>query len=206
MKIGAGDRPFFHIQKIGLCARKGSKHMEFNLESLKALGIEEDKANEIIKAHNAIVQPIQARAGELPGIKEKLARAEKSAEGKEDAQAVQAQFDAYKRQVEGEKTARLKQEAVTAALKGAGADERAIKLLLKGVNLDAVELDEKNGVKDQDALLSPIKTEYADFFGTTQEASGAGRVAPPVSGSQKKPEDMSYDEYRAFRHAQEEKA
>jgi hypothetical protein len=67
--------------------------------------------------------------------------------------------------------------AVEAALKAAGANETAVKLMLKEIDLSTVELD-GNTVKNADKVIEPIKTAYAGLFGTQQQ-QGVPPATPP---------------------------
>lgn len=172
--------------------------MALTRKFLKALGIEDDKIEEIITAHGETVSGLKdeiekakqgsedssATARERDDLKQKVEALEK-ANG--DAAKVQAEFDAYKARVDGEAAARTKTTLVRKALESANANPQAIDLLLKTINLDAVEID-GDKLKDEEAILTPVKTNYADFFGKPAE-KGQESTTPPSSGK-KEPEDL----------------
>lgn len=85
-----------------------------------------------------------------------------------DAAKVQADFDAYKKQIETDKANAGKKALVKKALEAAGANPAAIDLMLGTVDLSAVELDGEK-LKDEKAVLKPIKEAHAGLFGTIQK-------------------------------------
>lgn len=158
---------------------------------LKALGIEDDKAEEIIAAHLETVNAIKAERDELKTKAETVdtltaerdqlkadLQAAKAAGG--DAAKVQADFDAYKAEIETEKTNGNKRKLLRTALEKAGANPAALDLLVNTLKLDEVELDGEN-LKDADKVIAPVKTGYASLFGT-QQTTGTSNINP-ISGS-----------------------
>ena len=105
-----------------------------------------------------------------------------------DAAKVQAAFDAYKQQVETEKTNAGKKALIKKALEAANANPAAIDLMLGTVDLDKVEL-EGESLKDTEAVLKPIKEAHAALFGEIKPAgtqplnppAGDGKPAAPAS-------------------------
>lgn len=158
---------------------------------LKALGIEDDKAEEIIAEHVATVNAIKAERDELKtkadtvdtltAQRDKLQADLQAAQAaNSDAQKVQADFDAYKAQVEAEKTNTSKRKAIRAALEKAGANPAALDLLVGTLKLDEVEMDGEN-LKDESKAIEPVKTGYAKLFGTP-EVHGTDKLNP-IKGS-----------------------
>lgn len=152
---------------------------------LKAMGLNDEQVGSIIDNHVETVDALKkerdaykAQAEAADGIakerdsyKEQLAKAG-------DAAKVQADFDAYKAQVEGEKTNAAKTKAVRAALKAAGVNRDEFADLLMGkVDLGKVELD-GDKVKDADALISPLKGSYGGCFGEIMD-KGTDKMNPP---------------------------
>lgn len=158
---------------------------------LKSLGLSDEVIETIIEAHTDVTDALkQERDGyktkaeavtaleqECDSLKDQLAKAG-------DAAKVQADFDAYKAQVESDRLDDQKAAAVRKALKAAGVQRESFeKLLLQGVDLDKVELD-GNSVKDADALIAPLKESYAECFAVTQ-TKGVPPVNPPAGAPQK---------------------
>ena len=176
---------------------------------LKALGIDEDKIEEIISAHGETVTALKdeiekakqgaedsaAVARERDTLKQRVEALEKASG---DAAEVQAEFDAYKQQVETEKTNAGKKALIKKALESANANPAAIDLMLGTVDLDKVEM-EGESLKDTEAVLKPIKEAHAALFGTVQN-QGTPPLTPP-SGAQKDPKEMNFEEYKEWRKA-----
>lgn len=168
--------------------------MALTRKFLKALGIDEDKIDEIITAHGDTVTALKdeidqakqaangldAIAKERDKYKQDFETLQKTSG---DAAKVQAEFDAYKKRAEGEKLTASKNAALDAALKKAGVERESFRAQLKkGWDLDALEIDEKGGLKDEAALLKQIQADYADFVGKVT-TGGTPRVDPPSGGS-----------------------
>lgn len=162
--------------------------MALTRKFLKALGIEEDKIEEIITAHGETVsglkdeiekakqgaEDLAAVAKERDSYKQRVEALEKASG---DAAKVQADFDAYKKQIETDKANAGKKALVKKALENAGANPAAIDLLLNAVKLDEVEMDGE-ALKDAEAVLKPIKEAHSGLFGKTEPA-GTPPINPP---------------------------
>ena len=183
--------------------------MALTRKFLKALGIEEDKIEEIITAHGETVAALkdeitkaQQGADDLAAVTKERDTLKQRVEALEkasgDAAKVQADFDAYKQQVETEKTNAGKKALLKKALEAANANPAAIDLMLGTVDLDKVELDGES-LKDTEAVLKPIKEAHAALFGTVQN-QGTPPITPPI-GAQKDPKEMNFTEYKEWRKA-----
>ena len=172
------------------------KAMALTRKFLKALGIEDDKIDEIVAAHGETVTALKAEIDEakqgasgLDAVTKERDRYKADLEALQktsgDAAKVQAEYDAYKAQVEKDKTAAQKGAALDAVLKEAGVERESFRAQLKkGWDMDTVELEEGGGVKDEAALLSRIKADYPDFIGTAH-TEGTKPLTPPPGGNGK---------------------
>ena len=168
--------------------------MALTRKFLKALGIEDDKIDEIVAAHGETVTALKAEIDEakqgasgLDAITKERDRYKADLEALQktsgDAAKVQAEYDAYKAQVEKDKTAAQKGAALDAVLKEAGVERESFRAQLKkGWDMDTVELEEGGKVKDKAALISRIKADYPDFIGKAS-TEGTPPAAPPAGGS-----------------------
>lgn len=155
---------------------------------LKAMGLNDEQIGSIIENHAETVDALKKErdgfrtqaeaAGEVAKerdtLKEQLAKAG-------DAAKVQADFDAYKKQVEGEKVSAAKTAAIRKSFKAAGVNRDEFADLLMGkVDLDKVELD-GDKLKNEAALLDPLKSKYAGCFGHVDD-KGTPPSTPPSQG------------------------
>ena len=160
---------------------------------LKSMALTDEQVNAIIEAHAETVdglktriteaqqaaQGIEAVTQERDQFKNELETLRKSSG---DAVKVQAEFDAYKQQVEASQLAGKKRDALDALFKENGVQRDTFRAaMLKAWNLDTVELDENGAVKDPDSIANAIKTDYADFVATTQ-TTGVPPATPPAGG------------------------
>lgn len=144
----------------------------------------EDIENRLVALHLGVVDPLKdslqtykTDAEKLPGVQKELDDLKKVG----NAAEVQAAFDAYKQQVEGEKANAAKMSAVRAALKAAGVNrDEFADLLLGKVDLSKVEMD-GDKVKDPAALVDPLKSSYAGCFGVVDD-KGTPPSNPPSGG------------------------
>lgn len=166
--------------------------MALTRKYLRALDIPDDKIDEIIGEHTAALENIKTERDTLKAASDELQKAqaeverltgelEKAQKNTGDAAKVQADFDAYKQQVQTEKDNAGKAAALRKALKGAGvARDEFAELLLGRIDLEKVEMD-GDSVKDVDKLIAPLKEGYAGCFATT-EKQGVPPADPPMGG------------------------
>lgn len=160
---------------------------------LKAMGIEDEKIDQIIEAHSETVDALKERstdfeknAQELEKAKKELteAKAALEASGKDPYkvkyEAVKEEFEKFKTEQQAAAAHSSKLNAYRALLKKAGVSENRIESVLKVSDIDGVEIDDKGEAKDSEKLIEEIKTEWADFI-TTQQTKGANTPAPPAN-------------------------
>lgn len=179
---------------------------------LRALGVADDKIDEIVNAHQDTLEEIRAERdglkessgklaqaqAEVTRLTEKLAQAEKHGG---DVAKVQADFDAYKERVEAEKANAVKSAAVRKALKESGVQrEEFLELLMGKVELDKVEM-EGDAVKDADALTSPLKASYAGCFASVTDQGTKSQNPPSGGGTRMTKEQIAKIENRDERRA-----
>lgn len=166
--------------------------MALTRKLLKGMGLTDEQVDSIVDAHVETVDALKNRISELEtasGEMEKLKKTNAELQTKiddltkngNDAAKVQADFDAYKEQIENEKANSAKEKAVRSLLKTSGVQRDAFLDLLMGkIDLSTVEMDGEN-VKDADSFIAPIKTQYADCFGTVSD-NGVDASNPPSAG------------------------
>lgn len=163
--------------------------MSLTRNFLKSMGLTDEQVNAIIENHAETVDALKAERdrykGEAAKVEElttQLNEANEKLSKSGDAAKVQADFDAYKAAVDKEKTAAAKHSAMDALLKRAGVQRDSFRAqLLKGWDMETVELDENNQVKDAEAVEASIKRDYADFVSSASE-HGVPPANPPTGG------------------------
>lgn len=178
--------------------------MALTRKMLSAMGIEEDKQDEIISAHTETVNALKEERDsyksdamklvsvqkELDELKEATKNGDKSPykvkyEAKvEELEKLQKEYDDYKADVSAKETAEKKRSAYRNLLKEAGVSEKRIDAVLKVTNIDELELEKDGTFKDRDAIVENIKSEWSDFIGVVSE-QGAKTPNPPGNDSGK---------------------
>lgn len=145
--------------------------MALTRRALKAMGIEEEKIDEIISMHSETVDGLKAdvakykaAADALPGVQKELNDL-KAAGGdwEEKYTNVKKEFDDYKAEQAGKEAKVAKETAYRELLKTTGVDEKRIETIMKVTNLDDIKMADGK-IKDADTLAEGIKTEWADFI------------------------------------------
>lgn len=168
--------------------------MALTRKMLKAMGIEEEKIDQIIDAHTETVDGLKAEAVRykadaeaLPDIQKQLEKARADLEaGKKDSwkvkyEAVKEEFDGYKEAQAQKETREAKEKAYRTLLKEAGVSEKRIESVLKVSDLGGVELEDGR-IRDAHKLKDSIREEWADFIVTTA-TKGADTANPPANGA-----------------------
>lgn len=181
--------------------------MALQRKFLKALGITEEVAEEIIEAHvetvNGLKEEIEAQkvtadkykaeADKVPDLKAKI----KTLEGevatlKESAADVDAkqkafddlkkEYDDYKTEVTTAKEKAAKTEAFKSLLKDANISEKRFDAIIKlsGDTISALEFDDDGELKDKKALAKSIADDWSDYVVTVGE-QGAKPATPPAN-------------------------
>lgn len=167
--------------------------MSLTRRSLKAMGIEDEKIDEIISAHAETVDALKeqrdnykAQADELTKVQQKLDEANETIKAngsdawKVKYDAIKEEYDNYKSNISAKETKRAKQAAYREVLKAAGVSEKRIDSIVRVSNVDSVELDESGKIKEADKLTENIKNEWADFIVSTN-TKGADTATPPTT-------------------------
>ena len=167
--------------------------MALTRKFLSALGIEEEKAEQIIAAHTESIDGIKADrdkykedAEKLPGVQEQLDQYKAAAEKNEKDpykvkyEALKEEHEQYVHDIEAKETSAKKAAVYRSLLKSAGVSEKHIEKVMKVSDIDAIELDSEGNAKEADKLTESIKAEWSDFIQTTS-TQGAGVATPPAS-------------------------
>lgn len=188
--------------------------MSLKRSMLKAMGIEDEKIEQIMEAHIETVDALKeqrdaykADAEKLADVQKQLDKANKDLEAsgkdtyKVKYEAIKEAFDSFKKEQAAKETHSAKESAYRELLKAAGISEKRIAAILKVSDIDSVELDENGAIKDANKLTESIKAEWADFIPTTT-TRGAQTATPPANtGSGMTREQISGIKDRAERRA-----
>ena len=186
--------------------------MSLTRKFLSALGIEDDKVDEIISAHTDTVNALKeqrdsykADADKLPAVQKELDDMKAAAEkGDKDPykvkyEALKEDFEKFKSDQKAKEAHAKKETAYRALLEEAGISEKRVAAVLKVSDVDAIEFLDNGEVKDADSLKASIKKEWEDFI-VTKDTQGAPTATPPAgSGKTYK----SKDEIRAIKDVKE---
>lgn len=165
--------------------------MALTRKMLKAMGIEDEKIDQIIEAHTETVDALKqqrdqykADADKLPDIQKELDELRDAAEKNKDnpykAQYddLKKEFDDYKADISAKETKAKKTDAYRKLLKEAKISEKRLDSILKLSPVDELELDDKGEVKDADKIKKQITDEWSDFV-VKEEQHGASSSNPP---------------------------
>lgn len=165
--------------------------MALTRKFLSAMGIEEDKIDQIISAHSETVnglkeqidtykadaEKLPATVKELEEVKKKVIDPEKDPY-KVKYEALKEEFTEYKQGIEDAKTKESKQKAYRKLLADVGISEKRIDAVMRVSDIEKIELNADGKIKDADGLADTIKTEWSDFI-VTKDVKGATTSTPP---------------------------
>lgn len=166
--------------------------MGFSRKMLKAMGIEEEKIDQIIDAHSETVDALKADRDAYKEDAAKLAAVQKELDAlkakgddgyKAKYEAEKAAHDALKADIAAKETKKAKTDAYRELLKGANIDEKRIATILRAEapTIDKIELDADGKIKNAEQYTESIKSDWADFI-VTQSAKGTNTATPPAHG------------------------
>lgn len=167
--------------------------MALTRKFLSALGIEQDKVDEIVQAHAETVDALKDKMAEYKEKAEQFDAVNSELQelkGKENPfeeqyNALKTEFDNYKEQIQTEKTVANKKSLYKDLLRDCGVSEKRLNSILKVTNVDSIELDDNGGIKEADTLKESIQNEWSDFI-VKNENVGADTSNPPANSGDKK--------------------
>lgn len=163
--------------------------MSLTRKMLKAMGIEEEKIDQIIEAHSETVDSLKADRDSYKEDAEKLKDVQKElddlkAKGddgwKEKHDRLKVEFDQYKNDVQAKETKAAKEAAYRAILKDANLSEKGIEKAIKYAEWDKIELDENGKLKGANDHIKAVREEWAEYV-TTTTTTGAKTSTPPAN-------------------------
>lgn len=172
-----------------------------SMQFLSALGIDDDKAQEICARHKEVLTEIKTErdkykeeAEKLPEIQKQLddfkkKQSEKDGDPselekvKKDLADKTAEYEKYKADIEAKETKAKKETAFRKLLKDAGISEKRIDIVVKASpnEIEAIAFDKEGNIKDSDKLTASVKETWSDFVVTQQQ--GGAQVQNPPAGN-----------------------
>ena len=179
--------------------------MALSRRMLKAMGIEDEKIDEIITAHSDTVDALKeqrdqykADAEKLPGVQKELTDLKDAAQKnggsawevkynamKEEKERIEHEFSDFKSQTKAAETKAAKEKAYRQMLKEIGVSEKRIDAVMKVTDLDNIELDEQGMIKDADTAKANAMSEWSDFIVSTSTQGANVNTPPKNSGATK---------------------
>ena len=163
--------------------------MSLTRKMLKAMGIEEEKIDQIIEAHSETVDSLKADRDSYKDDAEKLKDVQKElddlkAKGddgwKEKHDRLKDEFDQYKNDVQAKETKAAKEAAYRAILKDANLSEKGIEKAIKYAEWDKIELEADGKLKGANDHIKAVREEWAEYV-TTTTTTGARTSTPPAN-------------------------
>ena len=154
---------------------------------LKAMGIEDEKIDQIIDEHAESVNALKAQRDEFK-------------EAADKADGYKKELDALKAKGEGADEYEEKRSLYRELLKSAGVDPKRIETVLKVSDLENVTVKD-GAIEDVDKLTEGIKADWADFIATTT-VEGADVAHAPKGEGGKDINEMSTAEYMKYKAEQ----
>lgn len=163
--------------------------MALTRKMLKAMGIEDDKVDQIIEAHAETVDGLKADISKYKGDAEKLPSVQKELNDlksvgdggwKEKHDKLRGEFDTYKKDVEAKEARAAKENAYRAILKDANLSEKGIEKAVKYAEWDKIELETDGKLKGATDHIKNVREEWAEYV-TTTTTTGAKTTTPPTN-------------------------
>lgn len=165
--------------------------MAFTRKMLKALGIEDEKVEQIMDAHTEVTEALKEARDGYKADAEKLAGVQKELDGlkakgddgyKEKYEAEKKAHDELKTNIANEKAYSAKETAYRELLKAAGVKEKFIDTIVRAerATIEGLKLGEDGKIDGADTLTANAKQNWSDFVATTTTQT-AGVENPPAN-------------------------
>ena len=163
--------------------------MSLTRKMLKAMGIEDEKIEQIIDAHTEATDALKKDRDSYKADADKLSTVQREldelkAKGddgwKEKHDKLKGEFDQYKTDVQAKETHSKKVEAYRTILKDAGLSDKGIEKAIKYAEWDKIELEADGKLKGASDHIKSVKEEWAEYV-TTTTTTGAKTSNPPAN-------------------------
>ena len=187
--------------------------MALTRKMLKAMGIEDEKIDQIIEAHTETTESLKAERDSLKADAEKVSDLQSQLDKANETikaagtdsykvkyEAIKEEFESFKKDIKSKETAKAKADAYEQLLKDAGVSGKRIPAILKVTDIESVEIDSDGKLKDADKLTENIKTEWSDFI-QTKGVQGADIPNPPAKTETSTFDTMTLADKMAYANA-----
>lgn len=171
--------------------------MALTRKFLSAMGIEEEKIEQIISAHTEVTNALKEERDsyketaeqyatvkkELNELKKQTASEDEKNPWKVKYDALKEEFDGYKKDIETKQTEANKIKALKGLLKEIGVAEKRIDAVAKVTDISSITLGEDGKIADEDKLKTNLTKEWSDFITSTSEQGAKVATPPSTSGS-----------------------
>lgn len=171
--------------------------MALTRKMLKAMGIEDEKIDQIIEEHTESTDALKqqrddwkAKAEAKPATDPKPKDPEPTDEYKAKYDAEKKAFEEYKAGIEAEKSEADKRAKYRELIVKAGVDSKRVDSVLKVSDLSEIKVKD-GAIEGADDLVKSIKEDWADFIPTTQKVGANAPNPPKNDGGAKKLEDIT---------------
>lgn len=165
--------------------------MSLTRKMLKAMGIEEEKIDQIIEAHSETVDALKKDrdtykedASKLKDVQKELddLKAKGDDGWKEKHDKVKKEYDDYKSEIESNKTKETKEKATRAYFESVGITGKNLEIAMRGcrAEIDSLEMEGEK-IKDTASLKALVDGDFASLVATTT-TKGAKTYNPPANG------------------------
>ena len=165
--------------------------MALTRKFLKAMGIEDEKIDQIVDAHTETVDGLknelkaaQEKANKLDGVEKELNELKAKGEDgyKEKYEKEHKAFEDYKNDVTAKQTKAAKEAAAKAYFEAKNITGANLSIAMRGARdeINGLELDENGKIKDAKALDELVAGEYAGLVGVIS-TKGAKTATPPAN-------------------------
>lgn len=158
--------------------------MALTRKMLKAMGIEDEKIDQIVEAHTETVEALKnerdelkQRAGDFEKAQKELDKLKEASQSDENWKE---KFEKLSAEVENGKKQTAASEAYKKLLKDSGIDARRIDTVMKADRdvISGLELDKNGDIAGADKLSDKIKSEWGDFIPKDVEIKAAPSTPP----------------------------
>lgn len=173
--------------------------MALTRKMLKAMGIEDEKIDQIIEEHTESTDALKQQRDEYKAKAEAKATASTEPKPKdpETGDGYKAKYDAekkafedYKANIAAEKAEADKRAKYRELIVKAGVDSKRVDSVLKVSDLSEIKVKD-GAIEGADDLVKSIKEDWADFIPTTQKVGANAPNPPKNDGGVKKLEDIT---------------